>query len=377
MNKEIFRKILSNYKEKYDFINDAEGCDEIYKWPAVRCCIDNWDIDAEDFLAMLKKSMRLSMNIIENKIKHPINGLTFLCEQGKTEQVREAFRNLLSDEGDVRDRQSRAEAFQDSINDMIEEIAPEKWSFKQDRRDPLMYLAFIKPESNYMFKASPAHEFATYVDFGDDIGSGQTFRLDIYHRLCDEILAEIETDEEMLTMLDEELKGAAKRNEMSEESLLSIPGKLKIMVYDIMFCADAYTLFEGIEKPAKKGSREAKERARRRRIEEIYEQIDSENAELDRVIEDIPPYPDLTGAELISKKYGKGTVHSQDGHYIYINYKGEDRTFTLPDCFVKGFLKGADDDVMAVCQTISDLDARKRSLSSSLNQLRMELSALE
>ena len=109
MNKISFSKILSNYKEKYDFINNAEGCDEIYKWPAVRCCIDNWDIDAEDFLAMLKKSMRLSMNIIENKIKHPINGLTFLCVQGKTEQVREAFRNLLLDEGDIRDRQGRAE----------------------------------------------------------------------------------------------------------------------------------------------------------------------------------------------------------------------------------------------------------------------------
>ena len=93
MNKGIFQKILSNYKEKYDYINNPEGSDEIYKWPAVRCCIDNWDIDAKDFLAMLKKCTRLSMNIIENKVKHPINGLTFLCEQGKTDQVREAFRN--------------------------------------------------------------------------------------------------------------------------------------------------------------------------------------------------------------------------------------------------------------------------------------------
>ncbi|MBE5851159.1 MAG: hypothetical protein E7298_13670 [Lachnospiraceae bacterium] len=377
MNKTVFKEIFDNYKGKYDFLNDPDGRNEIYKWPAVRCCIDNWEIDADDFLDMFKRSMRLSQNIIENRYKHPINGIVFLCEQGKTDQVREAFRKLLSDEEDIRKVQSNADTFQDEINAMLGEIAPEKWSYEQDRRDPLMYLAFIRPGSCYMFKAESARVFANYVEFGDDIGSGQTFRLDNYYRLCDEVLAEVEDDVEFVEMLDDKLTMAAEKNDMDAADLQDIPGKLKIVVYDIMYCANSAWLYEGMPEPVKKGSKQDKERTRHKRIEEIHDQLDKENAELDALLKDVPEYPDLVGAELTNIRYGKGIVKSQAGHYLHIEYNGDEKTFPLPDCITKGYLKGADDSVVDVCKRLSEIDAEKKRLTGSLRRLSEELSLLE
>ena len=123
MNKDVFKKILANYKAKYEMINDLGGWDEMFKWIAVRTCQDNWDIDAPDFGDMLKKALGKTSYIIENAIKHPITGLLFLCDQGKAEFVRDEFRKLLSNEGDIRDRQARTEAFNDSINEMLNRLA--------------------------------------------------------------------------------------------------------------------------------------------------------------------------------------------------------------------------------------------------------------
>lgn len=377
MNKNVFDEIFSNYKARYEELNDPDGRDEIYKWPAVRCCIDNWNVDEEDFLEMFKRSMRLSLNIIENRYKHPINGITFLCERGKTEQVREEFKKLLSDDEDIRKIQDKADAFQDGINAMLSEIAPEKWSYEQDRRDPLMYLAFIKPESSYMFKAEPARVFSNYVEFGDDIGSGQTFRLDHYYRLCDEVLVEIEKDEDFIEMLDAELTRAAERNSMNESDLQDMPGKLRIVVYDIMYCASSAWLYEGMKPPVKKGSKEDKERIVQRRIEEIHELLDNENAELEELLNNAPEYPDLTGVELTNIRYGKGKVNSQDGHYLHIEYDGEDKVFPLPECITKGYLRGTSEDIVEICRKLSDIDVQKKKLTSSLRRLSEELLLLE
>lgn len=377
MNKDIFARVLANYKANYDKINDFDGRDESYKWPAVRTCLDYWDIDAADFTEMFKRAMSKSQNIIENRYKHPIGGISFLCEQGKTEEIREEFRKLLSDDGDIRDRQKRAEAFVDNINAMLNEIAPEKWSYMQDRRDPIMYLSFIKPADNYMFMSERARTFANYVEFGDDIGSGQTFRLDNYYRLCDEVLEELEADDEMKGMLDSQLERRAEKEGMSIEDMKQMPGKLHIVVYDMMYCGEACGIYTGIDKPVRKGSKEEKERTRLKRIEEIHDEMEKRDLELNNLMKDVPEYPNLEGAELTNIRYGKGKVVRQNGKYLYIDYGGDEKAFALPDCISKGYLKGASDEVVAVCKRISEVAEQQKKLTSALRNLGFELALIE
>ena len=85
-------------------------------------------------------------------------------------------------------RQGRIHMFVDAINEKLQKAAPNKWKYNQDRRSVIMYLSFIAPDENFMFKSTEARAFSDCYEFGEDIGSGQTFRLDVYYRMCRELV---------------------------------------------------------------------------------------------------------------------------------------------------------------------------------------------
>ncbi len=60
----INRQKLSAALEEYKKDFDSEWEDEKYKWQAVKCFQDNWDIDAGDFASMLAKSLEKTANLL-------------------------------------------------------------------------------------------------------------------------------------------------------------------------------------------------------------------------------------------------------------------------------------------------------------------------
>ena len=70
MNKENLNKLISNYVSNFDYINNDKNR-EYYKWEAVKHFQEHWDIDAPDFAAMFKESVKETYNLINNRIvKH-------------------------------------------------------------------------------------------------------------------------------------------------------------------------------------------------------------------------------------------------------------------------------------------------------------------
>lgn len=55
---------LAKYKQNFD----ARWPDERYKWEAVKCFQDNWDIDASDFAKMLSRSLAKTSNLLAGRI---------------------------------------------------------------------------------------------------------------------------------------------------------------------------------------------------------------------------------------------------------------------------------------------------------------------
>lgn len=382
MNKEVFQKVLEVYKSKYDYINQADSHHEIYKWTAVETCIENWDVEAKDFHEMFKKAMSMSKNIIENQFVLSISGILFLCDNGKTEEVRQEFKKLLEDDNyDIKARQKRVDSFVDTINAMLDSIDSGKWKYHHSTRDALMYLAFIKPGDNYMFKATPVRKFADYSEFGGDIGSGKSFHLDEYFRLCDEVLEELKKDTELLEMLDNELECEADRSGLDPEKMKNIPGKLRISVYDIMYTANAYWFYSGFPEPVKKkksiSTRIEREKKIAARAEELNSLIEIKSAELEEIEKSIPALPEITGLEVANFKFGKGKVIGQDKHYVSVAFKDFNKEFILPDCIVKGFLSGADSETLDICKRIYDLNSEKKALSAELSRYCTELSQYE
>ena len=109
MDREYLDKVVKNYLEKFNIINDKTN-EEYYKWEAVKHFQENWDIDASDFASMFKEATKETYNLINNRIVQPTSGIVKLAERPElTEIVRQMFKDLLADDnGDIDKRQAKS-----------------------------------------------------------------------------------------------------------------------------------------------------------------------------------------------------------------------------------------------------------------------------
>lgn len=58
---------------------------------------------------------------------------------------------------------------------------------------------FYAPEINYIYRYREAEEFAKYTEFGFDLGSGESFSLPNYYKLCDIIVDALKEHEDLIS----------------------------------------------------------------------------------------------------------------------------------------------------------------------------------
>ena len=99
----INRQKLSAALEEYKKDFDSEWQDEKYKWQAVKCFQDNWDIDAGDFASMLAKSLEKTANLLASMNNFPKKMiLQYAGEEAET--VRAMFLRLYDESKEVTGR---------------------------------------------------------------------------------------------------------------------------------------------------------------------------------------------------------------------------------------------------------------------------------
>ena len=328
MNKENISVLFCNYIEHFAELNNPEH-EEYFKWNAIGQVQECWDLEAEAFGQMLRKAFKESYTLLDNRIVQPVNGIISLTEKDE-ETVREAFRHLLEeDQGDIDARQMRIVAFVDECNKLMEKHFPGKWKYSQDIRSAVCYLAMIKPSENYLFKSTPAHHFAEYMEYPNDIGAGQTFKLKHYYDMCDRLI-------ELAGECPELLAADAGR-----PSTWKDPSR-HVLAYDLIYCMDAYELTSGmIHPPVKSKSSSAKQRAYRaematmvqKEIDGLQDQVD----ELNQQIDELSP-ASFEGKSIRTKAFGMVTIKQQRGRYLLFEAGGSEKQFVLPDCIANGFL---------------------------------------
>lgn len=382
MNQANLAKLFHNYIESYNVLTDKEH-DELYKWRAVNHFQCHWDLEAENFGEMFEQAMGQSFNLIDNKTVQPTNGIVFLCQQNKEteEEVREEFKKLLApDDGDIRVRQERIDAFAEAINEKLQKAAPGKWKYDQDRRSVIMYLAFIAPDDNFMFKSTEAKAFANGCEFGEDIGSGQTFRLDVYYRMCRELAEKIKKNEKLCALLEDKLQAEANADEDKTNPITEVDGRYNIYAYDIIYCAHAYNLYGDIpvRKKTKLSSIEQKKQDRQIRIQELASQRDEAKEQVEQVEAQLNEnsLPDLTSMTVKNIRYGAGTVAEQSGKYLTVEFSAGAKKFVLPDAVTKGFLKIEDTDTLRSFEKIGFLTERKEKYTREIEMLTTEITRL-
>ena len=331
--------ILGQYIARFDELNDPEGNDEGYKWRAESCFKEHWDIDAPDFPDMFKKSIKQLSNLIDNKTVQPLGGILMLLNHPEEiEFVREAFRELFSDDGGNIDvRQGRIYEFIEAINERIDKYAPGSWKYPQQVNNVIYYLNLWRPEENYIFKATEATDWANCIEFGDDFGSGESFSLRKYYRMCDELLEVVSNHPQILELHTKRFKQEAR----------GYDDKMHILVYDIIYCAYHYGFYSN----AVAATTSTKKRIENAKLRNTCEQAKTQLEELERkkaglLTDDAKPIV-LTGTEVCHKIWKNGKVVSHTGNVMEVEFSAGVKKFQYPDAFVGGFLTLEDGDMLS------------------------------
>ena len=345
MNRKNIEQLFRNYMDHFDYFdNDREG-HESYKWDAMGQVQDAWDLNAKDLSGMIKKAFSKTVNLINNRIVSPGNGLVLLAKE-EPEAVRKALEGLLAETDDADEKQDQILTFVDDINTLLEKHFPGKWKYTHDLRVAVTYLALIIPSRNYLFKSTPAHYFARYMGYDTDLGYGAAFKLKYYYQMCDELLAEVEACPELLAK--NETRNCGWKDKSNH-----------LLVTDLIFCFEAYDFMkDGMDEPPKikkAGSPDsAAERARKaKELQAGLEMLQDEIDAIEKQISDLPAVR-LEGTKVKTKAFGEVVIDRQDGNYITFTAQGKEKQFALPDCVVKGFVIPEDPAVIEQCSRIAE-----------------------
>ena len=196
MNIDNLHTIFANYIRKFDVINEPTGHDENYKWRLASQFPALMNPDSPDFIAGMKKvaGKKLSYNLINSNHHYPLTAL-IKCAETEETAVRDLFRALFADDGgSMIMRQKKIDTFIAGANALTAKAHPEYkdiGQLKNDQRSAMSYLFFNDPEHHYLYKYTEVAEFAKAVEFSDDMGYGSGFKMDVFYRMCDELVAEI------------------------------------------------------------------------------------------------------------------------------------------------------------------------------------------
>lgn len=364
MNRKSLNQIFTAYIDKFRFLNEDPQC-EGYKWYSVVQFKEAFDLDAPDFAAMLKRAKQVTYNIIDS-YNQPFGGLVKIAEQSveDAEAVRELFRTLLKDDGgDLTIRQEKITEFLKGCDALVEKYYPGSFLYKNDQRSAMAYLFFNDPDNHYLYKATEANYLSDCVGFYDDWGAMSAFKLDIYHRFCDELIAEIKATPELL-------KTNESRYENTTKKLHADPN-LHILLFDIIYCSHTYNLYSGLSFDKVTTAERKLYQENKAKAQELLAAVQKAESDLVQLQEAQRYFSGLidSKAPVSHKAFGELEVVAVKGEYLSVRVKknGETKNFVLLNAIANGFLKIAADDFEEKVAQYRTVMLRERDISSNLS----------
>lgn len=191
MNRQILRHYINEYKLNFDRVNQ----EEIYKWKAVKCYQDNWNIEAENFYEMLMVSLSRTKNLLDSGQYFPLRMLVQYAEH-RPNEVRQLFRNLYNEEEDLFER---IQNFQTNINVINDELFKNKKSY-QDPRAIIVYLVLRYPERYFFYKFEMFKQFSKKLELIYKPVKGHLENIGHFNSQCELIRFELSLDQELLKL---------------------------------------------------------------------------------------------------------------------------------------------------------------------------------
>lgn len=230
------KDVLVDYKK--NFVTTEWG-NEKYKWEAVKCFQDNWDVNADDFADMLSRSLAKTLNLLASTNNFP-RGMIEGFAKTAPEEVRAMFINLYDESKDVYDR---IKAFKDQSSIMLEKYGNGAAQHYQYENAITIYLWLRYPDKYYIYK------YGEIKTVADELGSDYRFKKGAYAdnirsfiKFYDEICDELKLDTELVNLLKSQLT----------DTCYPDPD-LKTLTIDVGFYISRYYSQKGKETSAQEG----------------------------------------------------------------------------------------------------------------------------
>lgn len=269
---------------------------------------------------------------------------------------------------EIEKKQSAISEFLRKSNELRDRYEEGGYLYKNDMHSVTSYLFLYAPEQNYIFKASHARAFADCIEFYDDWGSGDSVKLNVYYRMCDQVADAIKASPAMM-------KTDASRFEngwgIDPKTFIADTEK-HLLVFDVMYCCSTYELFSGItfkhlNAKEKQLLLEKKEKAIR-----YAKELREAQGEFEKLQEALDYLSNVfkTGEIVQHKKYGKGTVvtvNVQEDRLEVEFTAGEKKKLGMVLSIVNNIISSLHEDYAAQMQTYRNILKKKSTIEKAVS----------
>ena len=192
ISNEILLESIAAYKEAFE----DRWTNEKFKWEAIKCFQDNWDINAENFHEMFTKATELTDILLASMNNFP-RRMMQVYAQKDPEAVRGMYIDLFDESKPVTERVAR---FQSASQSLCDRLSP-GYQHYQRPMAITVYLWLRYPDKYDVFKYSVCKDTCKYLksDFAPKKGD-TSVNIQGNMRLIDEMLSIVKADEELLSM---------------------------------------------------------------------------------------------------------------------------------------------------------------------------------
>lgn len=229
------KEALRQYKK--DFVA-THWNEEKYKWEAVKCFQDNWDIHAADFEDMLSQSLSKTSNLLASTNNFPA-GMIIEFAHAAPEKVRAMYMDLFDESKDVF---GRIESFKKQSNILLKKYKSTAKQHYQHENAITTYLWLRYPDKYYVYKYSEARSVSNKLDSNYKFKKGSyTDNLKSFYDFYNEIRESLKRDSTLIGLF---------KSQLTDDCYPD--SELRTLTFDVGFY-----ISRNISKPADKESNQA------------------------------------------------------------------------------------------------------------------------
>ena len=191
-NEGKFDSVITEYKKQFI---QSQWAKEKFKWEAVKCFQDNWDVDAINFTEMLKNSLAKTGNLLASKNNFPKDTIISFSERNQ-DKVRKMFSELFNENETLHKRIS---SFKEEAKSLLKNINNNSY---QTENAITTYLWLKYPDKYYIYKFSDVVAVSNELESNYIFKRGEfTNNIENFFKFYDEISSKLQSDNELKNIL--------------------------------------------------------------------------------------------------------------------------------------------------------------------------------